>query len=141
VPTKVRHIYLTLYKTLSIKSTIHLCIPLGKYKHEVAQLRKEQNLPSGEGGWDIWHDGCVDGETAEEMCARVDNVVKAVQDAHRSWWTSSSEARGGDVLIISHGHFSRCFLARWLNLPLADGQKFVLDPGGVSSAVFTRGRG
>jgi sedoheptulose-bisphosphatase len=106
--------------------------PSGKYKHEVVEMRKAAGLPSGEGGWDIWHDGCVDGESAAEMEARVDGVIKAVRDAHHSWWVNSSEAQGGDILIVSHGHFSRCFLARWLKLPLADGQKFILDPGGVS---------
>jgi broad specificity phosphatase PhoE len=73
--------------------------------------------------WDIWTQGCAGGESAEQMCARADDVVRAIRDAHRT--------SGKDVLLVSHGHFSRVFLARWLGLPLPDGQKFVLDPGGV----------
>ena len=43
---------------------------------------------------------------------------------------------GGDILIVSHGHFSRCLLARWLGLPLEKGQLFSLDPGGVSQLLM-----
>lgn len=107
----------------------------GFYKHEAVASRKAKGLPSGEGGWDIWVDGCEGGESAEEMTTRVDGVVKAVRDAHRKWYEDPArqkEDKGGDVLIVSHGHFSRCFLVRWLELPLLEGKKFVLDPGGVS---------
>lgn len=118
--------------TCIVASHWQLKVKLGKLKKEVVQMRKDRDIPSGEGGWDIWHDGCEGGESAEEMQARVDTVIKAIRDAHKSWWTKSSQAEGPNVLIVSHGHFSRCFLARWLNLPLADGQKFILNPGGVS---------
>lgn len=110
----------------------------GFYKHEAVASREAKGLPSGEGGWDIWVDGCEGGESAEEMTARVDGVVKAVRDTHRKWYEDPArqkDDKGGDVLIVSHGHFSRCFLARWLELPLPNGQKFVLDPGGVRKCV------
>jgi broad specificity phosphatase PhoE len=80
-------------------------------------------------------DGCEGGESTEEMTSRVDEVVAAVRASHRAWADDPARQKtdiGGDVLIVSHGHFSRCFLARWLELPLPHGQKFVLDPGGVS---------
>jgi broad specificity phosphatase PhoE len=88
---------------------------IGKLKEEVSAQR---GAP-----WDIWTQGCAGGESAEQMCVRADDVVRAIRDAHRT--------SGKDVLLVSHGHFSRVFLARWLGLPLPDGQKFVLDPGGV----------
>ncbi|EIN08823.1 phosphoglycerate mutase-like protein [Punctularia strigosozonata HHB-11173 SS5] len=106
----------------------------GGLVNEIAARQKEKGLKSGERGWDIWVDGCEGGESAEEMCARVDEVVKEVKRIHREWYEDPARKdgeRGGDVLIVSHGHFSRCFLARWLELPLPDGKKFVLDPGGV----------
>jgi broad specificity phosphatase PhoE len=66
-------------------------------------MRKEKELPSGEGGWDIWTDGCEDGESAAAMTARVDAVVDAVRSAHRAWYETSTSTKGGDVLIVSHG--------------------------------------
>ncbi|KDQ50619.1 hypothetical protein JAAARDRAFT_581190 [Jaapia argillacea MUCL 33604] len=106
----------------------------GFYKHEAAAARKAKGLPSGEGGWDIWVDGCEGGESPEEMTARVDEVIKSIKETHRAWVEHPDRKNGdegGDVVIISHGHFSRCFLTRWLNLPLTNGRLFVLDPGGV----------
>jgi broad specificity phosphatase PhoE len=80
----------------------HVCA--GKYKREVVAMRKEKDLPSGESGWDIWHDGCEEGETAAQMTARVDDVVNAVRSAHKVWHeTSQPDEQGGDILIISHG--------------------------------------
>lgn len=78
---------------------------------------------------------CKGGESVEEMTARVDEVVKSVKKIHTAWANDpdrKEDDKGGDVLIVSHGHFSRCLLARWLGLPLEKGQLFSLDPGGVS---------
>jgi broad specificity phosphatase PhoE len=27
-----------------------------------------------------------------------------------------------DVVIVAHGHFNRCMIARWMNMPLEDGE-------------------
>lgn len=83
-------------------------------------------------GWSIWRDGCPsspehDGETAEEMCARVDAVIAKVRKLHReaedrgcskhddpnalSMKERRIAAEESDILIVSHGHFSRCFIA------------------------------
>lgn len=51
---------------------------------------------------------------------------------------SPSQAEGpdsveaSDVLIFSHGHFSRVFIARWCGFPLQAGYNFASDAGGVS---------
>jgi sedoheptulose-bisphosphatase len=78
----------------------------GGLVHDIAARRKEKGLPSGEGGWDIWVDGCEGGESAAEMCARVDGVVESVKKIHREWYENPARKggeRGGDVLIVSHG--------------------------------------
>ncbi|KAF8573480.1 phosphoglycerate mutase-like protein [Ramaria rubella] len=106
----------------------------GLYLHEIADLRKKRGLISGGSNWDIWVDGCEDGESVIEMTARVDEVVKFVKKLHFAWANDpvrKQDDQGGDVLIVSHGHFSRCLLARWLGLRLQQGQLFSLDPGGV----------
>jgi sedoheptulose-bisphosphatase len=73
------------------------------------------------------------------MTARVDQVVNSIKELHSAWANDPSRQendKGGDVLIVSHGHFSRCLLARWLRLPLEKGQLFSLDPGGVRKLLF-----
>ncbi|EJU02843.1 phosphoglycerate mutase-like protein [Dacryopinax primogenitus] len=114
----------------------------GFYAWQAAASRAERGIPSGEDGWDIWVDGCEGGESAQEMSDRADEVVRAVKDSHKAWYESPEREEGdvgGDVLIVSHGHFSRCFLTRWLGLPLKAGQLFVLDTGGVCVGQYYHG--
>ncbi|KAH8099435.1 phosphoglycerate mutase-like protein [Cristinia sonorae] len=81
-------------------------------------------------GWAIWRDGCPGGESTEEMCDRVDNVIKMVQEKHRKWLESGEGSR--DVVIMAHGHFNRVFIARWINFPLSLGTHFNVDPAGIA---------
>ena len=43
------------------------------------------------------------------------------------------EVDHSDVIIFSHGHFSRVFIARWCDFPLRAGYHFAADAGGVSA--------
>jgi len=69
-------------------------------------------------GWDIWRDGCPGGEDAVAAGARADEVLAALPAE-------------GDVLVFSHGHFSRVLTARWLGLDAAQGALFLLPPTGI----------
>src|SRR5215831_3364485 len=60
--------------------------------------------------WELFHDGCPNGESPAQIAARADRVVARVR------------AIGGNVLIFSSGHFLRVFAARWLGLEPLDGK-------------------
>lgn len=64
--------------------------------------------------WDLFRDGCPDGETPAEVGARADRVVKRVRSV------------SGDVLIFSSGHFLRVLAARWLGLAPDHARHFLL---------------
>lgn len=70
--------------------------------------------------WMIFRDGCPDGETPEQIGARVDRVIARARDAC------------GHVAIFAHGHVLRVFAARWLGLPPGDGCHFMLDTATLS---------
>jgi len=85
--------------------------------------------------WDIWTQGCPNGETPRQITERVDRVVERVSRVHREYWNKVQSGQthpDGDCLIITHGHFSKCFLARWCELQLDAGRIFVVDAGGIS---------
>lgn len=107
-------------------------------------------------GWDIWTEGTPDnpekpqelpGESAEEMTARVDRVIAKIRTLQKAVIEGKTaelhdEAvtkRGGDVMLVAHGHFNRCFIARWLNLPLTLGRLFEVDAGGVAILCYAHG--
>jgi broad specificity phosphatase PhoE len=70
--------------------------------------------------WDLFRDGCPEGESPEQAGARADRVVKRVR------------AVRGDVLLFSSGHFLRTLAARWLGLEPAAGARFLLSTASVS---------
>jgi len=80
--------------------------------------------------WSIWKDGCPNGESAEEMTSRVDCVIGDVREYHRKWKEEGQGTR--DVVIVAHGHFNRCLIARWIGLPLSEGAKLTVEAGGIA---------
>ena len=71
-------------------------------------------------GWEIFNDGCPDGESPADIGIRADRVIAKLRSA------------GGNVLIFSHGHFLRVLTARWLSLAPAAGKLFLLDTAALS---------
>ncbi|GAA5989408.1 hypothetical protein JCM11641_004819 [Rhodosporidiobolus odoratus] len=87
--------------------------------------------------WDIWTDGCPEGESAQEMSDRCDRMIEKIVDVTNSHHGNEGNPDcHGDILIVSHGHFSRCFLTRWCKLPLTDGRIFVADVGALHVVGF-----
>ena len=77
-------------------------------------------------GWTVWRDGPRDGETAEEVAARVDRVIERVRAAQ------------GDVLVFAHGHLLRVLAARWLGEPPTEGRLYALSTATVSVLGWER---
>jgi probable phosphoglycerate mutase len=71
-------------------------------------------------GWLLFRDGCPGGESAADVGARADSFVRRAR------------AVNGNVLLFSSGHFLRTLAARWLGLPPAAGQYFLLGTAAVS---------
>jgi len=80
--------------------------------------------------WFIFRDGCPGGESAQDMASRVDNIIEKVREYHRQYQEKGLNTR--DVLIVAHGHFSRVFIARWINSSIELGSHFNVEPGGVA---------
>lgn len=118
-----------------------------EWDYGFAEGKKTGEVRKTHPGWDIWVDGTADdperpeykGETAEEMTARIDGTIAQIKSIHKAVIEGHPErthddavmAKGGDILIVSHGHHSRCFITRWLGLPLTNGRLFEMDAGGA----------
>ena len=77
--------------------------------------------------WQLFRDGCPNGESPEQVGARADHVVNRVR------------AIKGNVLIFSSGHFLRVFAACWLRLESAAGTFFMLDTASLSALSYEHG--
>ena len=74
--------------------------------------------------WQLFRDGCPDGESPHQVGARADRVVSRVRAVQRN------------VLLFSSGHFLRVFAARWLGLEAGAGRYFVLGTASVSEVGY-----
>jgi broad specificity phosphatase PhoE len=84
------------------------------------EVREEQP------GWTLWRDSVPDGETIEQVAARVDRVIAELR------------AASDDSLLFAHGHVLRVLTARWLGLEPAAGALFALDPATLSTLGYER---
>ena len=91
----------------------------GKYEGlRTAEIRLERP------NWQLFHDGCPDGELPDQVGARADRVVSRVR------------AINGDVLMFSSGHFLRVLATRWLGLEPTAGRFFILNAASLSALGY-----
>lgn len=74
-----------------------------------------QEILADRPGWDVWTFGARDGESVAAMQARVDKVIARLLDAP------------GHTLIFAHGHLLRALAAAWIELPVIEGRRLLLD--------------
>jgi probable phosphoglycerate mutase len=74
--------------------------------------------------WQLFRDGCPNGESPEQIGARADRVVNRLR------------AIKGNVLIFSSGHFLRVLAARWLGLEPAAGKYLMLGTASLSALSY-----
>jgi broad specificity phosphatase PhoE len=77
-------------------------------------------------GWTVWHGSVPDGETIDDVAARVDRVIAELRSLE------------GDALLFGHGHLLRVLTARWLGLGPEAGQLFALDSATLSALGYER---
>ena len=75
-------------------------------------------------GWNLFTDGCPDGESPAQIGERADLLIGRLR------------AMEGKVALFSHGHFGRALAARWAELPVAAGERLLLDTASLSILGF-----
>ncbi|KAK8843993.1 hypothetical protein IAR55_006786 [Kwoniella newhampshirensis] len=112
---------------------------VGEWDYGAYEGMLSKDIKKEKPDWSIWDDGCppgeTPGETPQQMSDRVDRVIAKVRAIHEEAEKTAAtpeEIDYSDVIIFSHGHFSRCFIARWCDLPLKTGYHIAADPGGLA---------
>lgn len=71
-------------------------------------------------GWNVFRDGCPNGETPAHISDRADRLIARLQ------------VLTGEVALFSHGQFGSVLAARWIGLPVAAGQHLPLGVASLS---------
>jgi broad specificity phosphatase PhoE len=79
--------------------------------------------------WLVWTHGCPGGESVAQVSERADQAI-AMALRHME---------SHDVVFVSHGHFSRAVITRWVELPLVEGRRFGMRTGSVAMCGFEHG--
>jgi broad specificity phosphatase PhoE len=77
-------------------------------------------------GWALWREGVPEGETIDQVAARVNGVIAELRSVQ------------GNALLFAHGHVLRVLAARWLGLEPQAGALFALDPASISALGHER---
>jgi broad specificity phosphatase PhoE len=78
--------------------------------------------------WMVWTHGAPDGESVADVQARVDATIARLLDLP------------GDTLLFAHGHLLRALAAAWMELPITEGRRLLLDTAAVGTLGWYHGR-
>ncbi len=93
----------------------------GEYEGLTTPEIREQNP-----GWNLWRDGCPGGESPDQVGRRADRALDRLRGVD------------GDALVFAHGHILRVLTARWIEMPVTAGARFVLSAGATGVLGFER---
>ena len=86
--------------------------------------RRTEEIHAERPDWELFRDGCPNGESPQQVGARADRVVKRTREIQ------------GNVLIFSSGHILRVLTARWLGLEPYAGKYFLLSTASLSALGY-----
>jgi broad specificity phosphatase PhoE len=101
--------------------------PVGEIEPDLAEWdygdyegERSVDIRRGRPDWNLFRDGCPRGEMPAQVSDRADRLIGHLRGLD------------GNIGLFSHGHFGRVLAARWIGLPVAEGQHFLLDTASLS---------
>ncbi len=82
--------------------------------------QRSEDIRKGRPDWNVFRDGCPRGEMPAQASDRADRLIAHLR------------ALDGNVALFSHGQFGCVLAARWIGLPVLEGQHFALGPASLS---------
>ena len=82
--------------------------------------RRTSDIRSEHPNWRLFEDGCLNGETLEEVAARADRVISRIR------------ALNSNVLLFAHRDILRIVIARWIGLNAVEARRLHLATASLS---------
>ena len=106
-----------------------VCPDLAEWDYGDYEARSWADILSARPDWNLFRDGCPQGETPAEVAARADRMLARIRTMI------------GNVALFTHGHFGRVLGARWIGLPVIEAQHFLLGPASLGVLGYEHERG
>jgi broad specificity phosphatase PhoE len=92
---------------------------LAEWNYGDYEGRRSADIGEERPGWNIFRDGCPNGESPSEIGERADRLIARLRTTD------------GDVALFSHGHFGAVLGARWIGLEVIEAQHFSIAPASM----------
>lgn len=79
-------------------------------------------------GWNLFRDGCPNGEMPDQMAARADRLIERLIKLD------------GNVALFAHSHLGRVLAARWIGLSVEYAQSLLLNTASLSILCYEHDR-
>jgi broad specificity phosphatase PhoE len=99
---------------------------LAEWNYGDYEGRRSVDICERRRGWNIFRDGCPNGESPSAIGERIDCLIARLRTI------------GGDVALFSHGQFGAAFGARWIGLPVFEAQHLEFGPASMSVLGWDR---
>ncbi|ETN40839.1 uncharacterized protein HMPREF1541_05119 [Cyphellophora europaea CBS 101466] len=108
----------------------------GMRPDEVRESRRRMGMEKeGDPPWSVWRDGCVGGESKADIEERLDRLIGEIKELQKPYMESGGN---GDIVLVAHGLILRCFVKRWLDLPVDDSLPMLLSPGSIAILSYKK---
>jgi broad specificity phosphatase PhoE len=104
----------------------------GKTTEEIRDLRAKKGLDKSS-EWSIWTGGCEGGESVEDMTERVKRARTTIENILRDYLDNE---KTGNVMIVGHGTFLRCFWKYWHGLPISHPINLKFETGTIATLSY-----
>ncbi|PZG12857.1 histidine phosphatase family protein [Micromonospora craterilacus] len=103
---------------------------LAEWNYGAYEGRTTAEIHAEHPSWNVWTDGCPDGESPSEVGERLDRLLTRLQPL----------LDRGSVALVGHAHSLRVLGARWIGLPPSAGGLLRLDTATLSLLGHEHGR-
>lgn len=93
---------------------------LAEWDYGAYEGRRSVDIRAERPDWNIYRDGCPDGETPAQVSDRADRLIARLRQLD------------GAVALFGHGQFGSALAARWIGLPVIEAQHLHLDTASLS---------
>lgn len=103
-----------------VEESVEISPDLAEWDYGDYDGRRSEDITREIPSWDLFRDGCPNGESPEQVGERADRVIARLR------------AMEDNVAVFSHGQFGAVFAARWIGLVVEEARHFALRPASLS---------